>query len=159
MTNFPRNGFNTLFISLINVLGALVSQNGIISHSYIPSFILKVVFQSSPSLILIWWYPLIKSILVKYVAPLKKLIKSSILVNENMYLMVMLLMALKSMQILHSHPFFRANTTSNSHRLSISLINPLSNKPYTFHFNSTPFFDVILCDKLVSKIDLRIKLI
>jgi hypothetical protein len=45
-----RNGFNIWVIILIKVLDALVNLKGITSHSYNPSFILKVVFHSSPGL-------------------------------------------------------------------------------------------------------------
>jgi len=47
-------GLNTLFINLINVLGALERSNRMTSHSYNPSLVLKTVFYSSLSLILIW---------------------------------------------------------------------------------------------------------
>ena len=43
------NWFSTWFISLIDVLGALVKPKGITNHSYRPSLVLKVVFHSSPS--------------------------------------------------------------------------------------------------------------
>ena len=47
-TNFPKNGFKASFMSLINVLGALVKQNGMTIHSNNPFFVLNVVFHSSP---------------------------------------------------------------------------------------------------------------
>ena len=48
---FPQNTFITSFIILMNVLGTLVGPNCTTSHSCNPSFILKVVFHSSPYLI------------------------------------------------------------------------------------------------------------
>jgi hypothetical protein len=53
MENLPMKSFSTSFINLINLLGAFVNPNGMTSHSYKPSFVLNVVFHSSPSLILI----------------------------------------------------------------------------------------------------------
>jgi hypothetical protein len=53
MKNLPMKSFNTSFINLINLLGAFVNPNGMTNHSNNPSFILNVVFHSSPSLILI----------------------------------------------------------------------------------------------------------
>ena len=126
-TNLTKNGFNTLCISLMNVLGSLINPNGITSHSYNSSFVLKIVFHSLPSLIWIWWYPLYKSILVKYVDPLKQSIKLSILSNGNLYLIMILLISLESVHILHSPPFLGVSTTSTTHGLKLSLINPLSN--------------------------------
>ena len=46
--------FSLIFvIRRMKVLGALDNPNGITSHSYNPSFVLKAVFHSSPSQILI----------------------------------------------------------------------------------------------------------
>jgi len=43
---------NVLLIHLWNAAGALVSPKGITKYSYVPYFVVKVVFHSSPSLIL-----------------------------------------------------------------------------------------------------------
>jgi hypothetical protein len=53
MENFPMKYFTTSFINLINLLSAFVNPNGMTNHSNNPSFVLNVVFHSSPSLILI----------------------------------------------------------------------------------------------------------
>jgi len=86
----------------MKVLGAFVSPKGITIHSYNPLLVLKDVFHSSPSQILIWWYPLFKSFFEKYFAPLKQSIKG----NQNIYLIVILLIALESMHICHPPSFF-----------------------------------------------------
>ncbi|CAJ2661906.1 unnamed protein product [Trifolium pratense] len=46
-TNLPKISLKTWFISLMKVLGALVSPNDITNHSYKPYFVLKAVFHSS----------------------------------------------------------------------------------------------------------------
>ena len=69
--NLPMKYFSISFNNLIKVLEAFVKPNGITNHSYKPSFVLKVVFHSSPSLILIWWYPLFKSMLENNFYPLR----------------------------------------------------------------------------------------
>jgi len=56
-------------MSLMKVLGALVNPKGMTSHSYNPNLVLKKVFYSSPSLILIWLQPFFKFIFEKMVAP------------------------------------------------------------------------------------------
>ena len=60
---------NNWVITLMKVLGALDSPKCITNHSYSPSLVLNAVFHSSPSQILIWWYPLLRSILEKIMAP------------------------------------------------------------------------------------------
>ena len=47
--NASRKGLSTLFINLMKVAGALVKPKGIMSHSYNPCFVLKVVFYASCS--------------------------------------------------------------------------------------------------------------
>ena len=72
--------------------------------------------------------------------------------------MLILLMALKSMHILHSPPFFGASTTCIAHRLKLSLINPsLSNNYWNCRFISSFYVDFILCSTLFGKFDLGIK--
>ena len=82
-----------LSITLMKVLGVLDSPKGITNYSYNPSLILNAVFHSFPDWILIWWYPLLRSILEKIVA---LDIRSSISSRRGMgkrYLTVILLMA------------------------------------------------------------------
>lgn len=69
--NFPMKGFSTRFISLINVLEALLRPNNITSHSYNPFFVMNVVFHLSLAHILINWLPLLRSILEKFYQPLQ----------------------------------------------------------------------------------------
>jgi hypothetical protein len=57
------NANNIWFINLLKVLGALVSPKNMTNHSYKSYLALKIVFHSSPSFILIWWYPFLRSIL------------------------------------------------------------------------------------------------
>ena len=52
-TNLPIKYFSISFINIIKVLRAFFKTNGITSHSYNPSFVLKVVYHSPVSLILI----------------------------------------------------------------------------------------------------------
>jgi hypothetical protein len=68
----------TSFIKQIKVVSALVNPKGMANHSYNPNLVLKAVFHSSPSFILIWWYQLCKSTLENTVEPLNL---SSILSN------------------------------------------------------------------------------
>ena len=49
----PMKAQKTWFINHIRVLDALVNPNGITNHLYKSYFILKAVFHSSPSFILI----------------------------------------------------------------------------------------------------------
>jgi len=59
----------------MKVLGALNSSKGITNHLYSPFLVLNIFFHSSLGWILIWWYPLLRSISENIVAPY---IKSSI---------------------------------------------------------------------------------
>ena len=74
-TNLPINGQKNWVITLVKVLRALDSLKGITNHSNNLFLVLNAVFHSYPDQILIWWYPLLKFILEKIVAPE---IKSSI---------------------------------------------------------------------------------
>lgn len=47
----PQERFQYLIHTRMKVLGALDSPKGMTNHSYNPSFVLKVFFHSSPSLI------------------------------------------------------------------------------------------------------------
>ena len=83
----------------MKVLGALDSPNGITNHSYNPSLVLNAVFYSSTGRILIWWYPLLRSILEKTLTPD---IRSSISSRRGMgkwYLTVILLIV----RTIHTH--------------------------------------------------------
>ena len=77
--------------------------------------------------------------------------------NGNLYLTVILLMDVKSVDILHSPNFFGASTIGIAHRLKLSLINPLSNHSYTYPFISTFYVSIILCNALFSRFDSWIK--
>jgi len=68
-TKWSIKGLSTLFNGLMKVLGALNKANGKIRHSHNSFLVLKAVFHSSPSLILIWRYPLSKSIVEKKFNP------------------------------------------------------------------------------------------
>ena len=149
--------FRTSFINLMKVLGAFVKLNGMTSHSYSPSFILNVVFYSSPSLIQIWWYPLFKSIFEKNFAPLKQSIKSSILGNGNLYLMVILLISLESIHILQPLSFFGLSTVGTTHGLKLSRINPLSIKSWTYLLTSSFSCGINLYTDLFGKLALGIR--
>ena len=117
MTNFPIKSFNISFINLIKVLGAFDKPNGMTSHSCNPSFFLNLVFNS---------------ILENYLAPFTKSSKSSILGNGNLYLIVILLMALESLHILQVPSFFGIKNISTKHGLRIYMISPLSNNSFTW---------------------------
>ena len=111
-----------------------MSQKGITNHSYGSILVLKVVFHSSPSPILISWYPLFKSIFEKYFEPLKQSIKSSMQGNGNMYLMVILLISLESTHMHHPPSLFGMSNVGTTHELKLSFINPLSKSSCTYFF-------------------------
>jgi len=116
----------------MKVLGALVKSKGMTNHSYNPNLVLKEVFHSSPSLFLIWLYPLFKSILENMVASCNSSSKSSNLGMKCLYLMVMLLMALQSMHILHVPSFLGTIITNIAQGLMLCCIHhPFSNKSFT----------------------------
>ena len=126
--NFPIKGHNTCVITLIKVLGALDKANDIIIHSYSPSFVLNVVFYSSPERIRIWWQLLFKSIFEKIVAPdIMSSISSSLRIGQR-YFTVILLIARLSTHIRLVPSFFGINSAEIA-RGSNSRINPLLNKP------------------------------
>ena len=62
------NRCSVRLIHLWKVAGALHSPNGITKYSYVPYLLVKVVFHSSPFLILTLWYASLISSLVKYFA-------------------------------------------------------------------------------------------
>src|SRR5215831_9403477 len=99
----------------MKVLGALVRPKGITNHSYKPNLVLKAVFHSSPSLILIWWYPLLRSIFVKITAPCNSSNISSRRGIGWRYFTVILFMARQSMHILQELSGFGTNNTGIAH--------------------------------------------
>ena len=147
----------TSFINIIKVISALDNPNGMANHSYNPSFVLKDIFHSSPSLILVWWYPLFKSSFENHIAPLRKSIMSSILGNGNLYLIVILLISLESVHILHSPSFFGVSTAGTAHGIRLFWTNPLSNNPWTCLLNSSFSWGVNLYASLFGKMAPGIK--
>jgi len=130
-TNFPKNSLRTWCMSLMNVLGALVKPKGMTNHSYNPNLVLKEFFHSSPSLILIWLYPLFKFILENMVAPCNSSIKSSNLGIGCLYLMIMLLIAQQYMHILHVPSFLGTRITGIAQGLMLCCTYPFSNNSFT----------------------------
>jgi len=130
-TNFPKNSLRTWCTSLMNVLGALVKPKGMTNHSYNPNLVLIEVFDSSPSLILIWLCQLFKSILENMVSPCNSSIKSSNLGMGCLYLMVMLLIALQCMHILHVPSFLGTRITSIAQELMLCCTHLFSNNSFT----------------------------
>ena len=116
-TNLPKNARNTCFIILIKVLGAFVSPKGITNHSYNPYLVWKAVFHSSPSWILIWWYPLWRSIWLKIQKPCNSSSISSSLGMGCRYFIVILLTALQSTHILQVPSFFGTSQTGTARGL------------------------------------------
>ena len=136
---------NTWFVVCMKVAGALDIPNDITTHSNKPSFNLKEVFHSSPSLILIWWYPLQRSILEKTLAPNKQSSKSSILGSGYRYFTVILLIALESMHNLHVFPPFLGERKAGvAQGLMLSLMNPFSTNSVIFLLISSSSKGVIL---------------
>ena len=118
---------NTWFIVCMKVVGALDRPNGITTHSNKLTFVLKKIFYSSPSLILIWWYPLRRSILEKTLAPDKQYSNSSILGSGYWYLTIILLIDLESMHNLHVFPPFLGESKAGVAKgLMLSRMNPFS---------------------------------
>jgi len=140
-TNLPKNSLKTWFINLIKVLGALVSPEGITRHSYEPYLILNAVFHSSPSLILIWWYLFLKSILENTQAPCNSSRRSSNLEIGCSYLIVILLRALQSVHILQVPSFLDTNITGTTHEIMLSCTHPLLINSLTCHWISSVSWD------------------
>jgi hypothetical protein len=130
-TNLPLNARNTWFLKRINVLGAFVSQNGMTNHSYKPYLVLNAVFHSSPSFILIWWYPLFKSILEKIHDPYNSSSMSSSLGIGCRYFTVMLLTTRQSTHILHVPSFLGTSSTDTAQELILSRIYPFIINSYS----------------------------
>ena len=114
------------------MLRALVRPKGMTDHSYKSYFVLKAVFHSSVSFILIWWYSLFRSILENTQDSYNF---SSILSSLGMdyrYFIIMLLMAWQSTHILHIPSFLGINKTRTTHGFMFSLM-------YTFSINSLTY--------------------
>jgi len=77
-TNVLRSSLKISLINCMNVVGAFVRPNGITFHSKMPNFILNFVFQVSSLCICTWWYPTVRSIFMKNVAPCKWSMRSII---------------------------------------------------------------------------------
>ncbi|CAO2836271.1 unnamed protein product [Amaranthus hypochondriacus] len=119
--NFPKNGLSTSFISLMKVLGAPVNPNDITNHSYNPYLVLKAVFHSSPSLIRIWWYPLLRSILLNHWDLDSSSSMSSIRGIGNLYLTVILFTLRLSTHICHVPSFLGTSRVGTTQGLMLSL--------------------------------------
>jgi len=65
----PKYSLSTWCMNLMKVLGVLVKPKAMTNNSYSPNLVLKEIFHSFSSLILIWLYPLFKSNLENMVAP------------------------------------------------------------------------------------------
>ena len=109
----------------MNVLGALERPNGMTSHSYSPPFVLNAVFHSSPSLIRIWWYPLLRSILKNTREPWSSSNISSSRGIGCRYLIVILFMARLFTHILQLPSFLGTKRAGTAQGLRLSLTNPL----------------------------------
>ena len=123
------NDLNTLYMNLVNVLGALDSLNGIIIHSYNSWWVLKVIFLSSLSLILIWWYSLLRSILDNTLDPANWSNMSSRHSMENLHYILIWLMAWLSTHILYDLLFFGLKGLAGHkslyfHEYTLSLATP-----------------------------------
>ena len=69
MTNLQTKGHRRSSIYLMKVAGALVKPKGMTNHSNNPSLVLKFIFHTSVDSIEIWWYPDLRLIFVKKLAP------------------------------------------------------------------------------------------
>jgi hypothetical protein len=62
MNTITNSGIKTKFIRYIKYAGAFVKPNDMTRYSYNPYLVEKAVLGISCGLILIWWYPDLKSI-------------------------------------------------------------------------------------------------
>jgi len=106
MTNLFMNDLNTWCMNHMNMLGALDSTNGMIIHSYNPWWVLNVVFHSSPRLLMIWWYSLLRLILENILDLANWSNMSSRHGIRYLYFIVFWLMARLSTHIRHDSFFF-----------------------------------------------------
>jgi hypothetical protein len=63
ITNLSNSGINIEFIKYIKYAGAFVKPKDMTRYSYRPYLVENAVLGISCGLILIWWYPDLKSIL------------------------------------------------------------------------------------------------
>jgi hypothetical protein len=61
--NLSNSGINTEFIRYINYAGAFIKPKDMTRYSYKPYLVENIVLAISCGLILIWWFPDLKSIL------------------------------------------------------------------------------------------------
>ena len=130
---FPMKGIRTSFMTCIQVLRALDKPKSMTSDSYNAYLVLKAIFRSSPSFILIWWYTLLWSILEKTVDLCNSSSISSNRGIENLCLMVMLFMVLKSTYIRQVPSFSNTKRAGTEHRLKLSLMYPQSSNSWIYH--------------------------
>ena len=135
-TNLPIYVRSTIFINCMKVLCALDNSNGITIHSYSLSLVLKEIFYSCPSWIFIWWYQLLKLILLKYLSPYSTSIMSSKRGIGNRYLMVILFICFLSMHILHVLSCFGVNNVGTTQGLMLSLTTPFFISSVTYQLSS-----------------------
>ena len=148
---------NMSFIIAWNVAGELHNPKYMTVGSNRPHSVMKAAFHSSPSLIRTLLKPHRRSIFVKYLAPCSLAIKSSILGNGNLYLILILLMALESVHILQPPSFFGLSTVGTAQGLRVSLINPLSSNSCTCFLTSSFSAGVILYAALLGRLATGIK--
>jgi len=134
--NFLMKFFRTSFMRSIKVLGVLDRLKGMTNRSYNPYLVLKVVFHSSLSFILILWYLLLRSILEKTLDLCNSSNISSNWKIENLYLMVILFIALKSTHIHQVPSFLSIKRVGTKHGLKLSQIDPQLSNSWTYYWNS-----------------------
>ena len=104
---------------------------------------MKAVFHSSSERILIWWYPLHKSILENTSAHAKQLSMSSSLGIGKRYLIVILLIALLSIHILQEPSFLGVKRAGIAQGLILAQMYPLSRNSWTYFCNSSFSFGAL----------------
>ena len=97
---------------------------------------------------------LLKYTLVKYLMPLQISILSSILENENLYLI--LLLSREPIHLFHYPSFFGVINVGTTHMLMIGTIKPFDNNSPTYFFNLTFSHGLILSSYWFSKLILGI---
>ena len=70
--------FSNIFMAHLSIAVELIIPNGIFKNSYDPSGLTKTVFRISSSGMVIFQYPLLRSILEKYLSPFNFWIRSSV---------------------------------------------------------------------------------
>ena len=115
------------------------------NHSCKPYFVLKAVFHSFPSFILIWWHPFFKSILENTQDPCNLSSISSSLGMGCRYFTIRLLIAWQSTHILHMPSFLGANKIGTTHELMFSLIYHFPINSLTYLWSSFGFSKLLIC--------------